>query len=214
MFSKFSKTLTALMISLLAIVSAQYMDFTNLDLSGYMQQQYDMTTNMINGQMGSIMQQRGPEIQAAYQQCLYSGYYCGSFEDYALNYVSTNGFTDGGAWARTQRGMQQQEWEAWGGVRAAEANSANAINTWNGNFIENSGEMGNVIAGNSTWVDPYTGANYTLPYTGVQPGQSWYDQASGLYFMYNPFNQQNGQYYFSQDGSYYQPMYPWQAPGW
>jgi hypothetical protein len=216
MFTKPIKTLAALITSLVALsslASAQWgmPDLTNIDLNAYAQQQYDLTTNNLNGYMQNVMQQRGPEIQAAYQQCQYSGGYCGSFEEYALNYVSTNGFTDGGAWAATQRGMQQREYAAWQGVQQAEANSANAINGWNDNYYQNSSEMGNVITGSSTWVDPMTGTNYTLPYTGVQPGQSWYDSASGYYFQYNPYNQQNGQYYMSQDGYYYQPMNPWQA---
>jgi hypothetical protein len=214
MFTNSIKKVAAFTLSFLAfisIASAQYMDFTGVDLNAYAQQGYDTYTGMINNSMAGIMQQRGPEIEAAYQQCLNSGSYCGSFDEYALNYVSTNSFTDGGAWAATQRGMQQNEYEAWQGVQQAEWDSANAINNWNGNYYENSNEMGNVMVGNSTWVDPYTGANHTLPYTGVQPGQSWYDQASGLYFKYNPYNQQDGQYYVSQDGSYYQPMNPWQA---
>jgi hypothetical protein len=170
-----------------------------------------MTTNMINGQMSGILQQRGPEIQAAYQQCLYSGGYCGSFEEYALQYVSTNGFTDGGAWAMTQRGMQQKEHEAWQGVKQAEANSAAAINGWNSNYYENQGEMGNILMGTSSWIDPKTGSNYTLPYN-IQANTSWYDNGTGNTFYYDTVNNPAGQYYIlSPDGSWWMPLNPWQT---
>jgi hypothetical protein len=213
MFTKsITKVLAALALSLLAFVSiasAQYgmPDFTNFDFSGYMQQQYDMTTNMINGEMNGILQQRGPEIQAAYQQCLYSGGYCGSFEEYALQYVSTNGFSDGGAWAMTQRGMQQKEYEAWWGVKQAEADSAAAINGWNSNYAQNQGEMGNILMGNSSWVNPNSGTNYQLPYT-LQPNSFYYDQSSQQQFWYDPY----GQYHIlSPDSSWWMPLNPWQA---
>ncbi len=217
MFSKLSKTLTALISSLFILAgsaSAQWgmPDFTNFDFRTYMQQEYDTTTSMIQQQMQTILQQRGPEIWAAYQRCMYSGYYCGSFEDYALNYVSTNGFTDGGAWARTQSHMRQKEQDLWWGVQDAERQRAESLNTWNSNYRHNQGELGNHLGSGSTWVNPYTGMNHTLPYTNVQPGQGWYDSSSGYYFLYNPYNQQNGQYYISRDGNSWQPMNPWQAP--
>jgi hypothetical protein len=211
-----SKTLSSLIFSLLSVSSfafAQYgmPDFTNMDLSAYMQDQYNMTTNMLNSSMYDIMQQRGPEIQAAYQQCLASGSYCGSFDEYALNYVTTNGFTDGGAWARQNQTNIANEQAAWNNVQIAQQGYQNAYGNYTGNYSQNMNEAGNVMMGNSTWTDPTTGANYTLPYLNMQPGQSFYDNATGYYFQYNPYNQQNGQYYMSPDGYTWQPMNPWQA---
>lgn len=220
--STFSKLRMGLISSLLVLFStaaAQWgwgmPDFSNFDLNGYMQQQYDMTTALINDQMAAILQQRGPEIQAAYQNCLNSGRYCGrSFEEYALEYVSTSGFTDGGTWARTQQGMQQKEQQAWLGLQAAEQNSSAAINGWNNNYYQNHWELGNHLGGSSTWTNPATNMNHTLPYMGIQPGQNWYDSASGYHFMYNPYQEASGPYYTSPNGQYYQPMNPWQAPRW
>lgn len=210
----FKKALTTLVTSYLAFSGASlaqygsgYMDFSNFDFSAYMQEQYTMTTANINNLMYEALQQRGPEIQAAYQRCLSSGYYCGSFEDYALNYVSTNGFTDGGAWAATQRGMQAKEHEAWQGVQAAEANSAAAINGWNTNYYENQAEMGNVLQGNNTWVNPSSGYNYQLPHT-LEPNSYYLDPSSQQQFWYDPY----GQYYvLSPDGAWWLPLNPWQA---
>lgn len=186
-------------------------DFSTMDLGAYMQAQYSMTSQILDTTMYSIVQQRGPEIQAAYQQCLTSGAYCGSFDEYALNYVTTNGFSDGGAWARQNQINIANEQNAWNNVQIAQQGYQNAYGNYTGNYSQNMTEAGNVMMGNSTWTDPYTGANYTLPYLNMQPGQSFYDSASGYYFQYNPYNQQNGQYYLSRDGYTWQPMNPWQA---
>ncbi len=197
MFAK-SKILAALATSLLAIAgfaSAQYgmPDFSGVDFNAIVAAQSAQTQADINAIMGQALQQRGPEIQAAYQQCLQAGYYCGrSFEEYALEYVSTNGFSDGGAWARQQQANAAALGQAWRGVQAAEAASAAAISGLNGSFIANSQEMGNVIVGNATYYGPQGSA--VLPY-GWQPnayyqhqGQSYYVDYSGQYYWVDPNN--------------------------
>ncbi|MCA9840277.1 MAG: hypothetical protein KC422_25425 [Trueperaceae bacterium] len=210
------KTLNSLIFSLVAVSSfafAQYgmPDFSNFDFTGYMNNQVAIGQASLQSMMAQIMQQRGPEIQAAYQQCLTSGAYCGSFDEYALNYVTTNGFTDGGAWARQNQINIANEQNAWNNVQIAQQGYQNAYGNYTGNYSQNMTEAGNVMMGNSTWTDPYTGANYTLPYLNMQAGQSFYDNASGYFFQYNPYNEQNGQYYMSPDGYTWQPMNPWQA---
>ena len=82
MFTKSIKTLAALIISLFALTglaSAQYNmpDLTGIDLNAVLAGQMQETQYALDGVMQNAMQQRGPEMQAAYQQCLYSGGYCG-----------------------------------------------------------------------------------------------------------------------------------------
>ncbi len=200
--------LVSLVLSLAGFASAQYgmPDLTGIDLNAVLAAQMQQTQGALNGVMYDAMQQRGPEIQAAYQQCLYSGSYCGSFDEYALNYVTTNGFTDGGAWAKQNQTNIANEQTAWQGVQNAEQGYRDAYGNYTGNFSQNMGEAGNVLMGNNTWTNPQTGGNYTLPYTW-QPG---------TYNSYNGYT-----YYVDPSGTYYQVdpnnagwMYqlnPWQA---
>jgi hypothetical protein len=209
MFS--TKRLAALVISLLALsglASAQWgmPDFSGVDFNAIVAAQSAETQTQINAIMGQAMQQRGPEIQAAYQQCLYSGGYCGSFEEYALNYVTTNGFTDGGAWARQNQANIAAEQQAWQGVQQAEANSAAAIQGLNNNYAQNQWEAGNVLYGNSTWTNSYDNTNHTVPYNwqpdtyNTYNGQNYYVDYAGQYFWVDPNN--TGWMY---------PLNPWQA---
>jgi hypothetical protein len=130
-----TRLLTALVTSLfvLNLASAQY-DFTSLDLNAVLAAQMQQTQMGINGVMYDAMQQRGPEIQAAYQQCLYTGGYCGSFDEFALNYVTTNGFSDGGAWARQNQANIAAEQQTWQGVQQAQQNYQDAYGQYTGNF--------------------------------------------------------------------------------
>lgn len=186
MFKRPKAALATALFALFAAASAQ------VDWYGLVNAQSAQTQAYIQGIMQQALQQRGPEIQAAYQQCLQAGYYCGTFEEYALEYVSTNGFSDGGAWQRQQQANTAALGQAWQGVQAAEAASAAAIGGLNGNFIANSQEMGNVIVGNATYYGPM--GSTVLPY-GWQPnayyqyqGQTYYVDYSGQYYWLDPNN--------------------------
>jgi hypothetical protein len=193
MFTTSNKTLAALVISLFILTgfsSAQYLpDFTGIDLNAVLAGQMQQTQGALDGVMQNAMQQRGPEIQAAYQQCQYSGGYCGSFEEYALNYVSTNGFTDGGAWARQNQVNVANEQNAWQGVQNAQQGYRDAYGNYTGNFSETMNESGNVLMGNETYDGIQEYGSQVLPY-------GW--QANS----YNTYNGQN--YYVDDSGQYYQ----------
>jgi hypothetical protein len=198
MFSKSIKTLTAILTSLFVFIGlASAQDFTGIDLNAVLAGQMQQTQYALDGVMQNAMQQRGPEIQAAYQQCLYSAGYCGSFEEYALNYVSTNGFTDGGAWARQNQANLAAEQQAWQGVQNAQQGYQDAYGNYTGNFSENMNESGNILMGNATYTGPqdfgYQGSD-VLPY-GWQPesyntynGQQFYVNNSGQYYWVDPNN--------------------------
>lgn len=193
MIHSLKAALATSLFALFASAFGQYgMPEGNVDWYGLVNAQSAQTQAYINGIMGQALQQRGPEIQAAYQQCLQTGYYCGTFEEYALEYVSTNGFTDGGAWQRQQQANTAALGQAWQGVHAAEATSAAAISGLNSNFIANSQEMSNVIVGNATYYGPQGSA--VLPY-GWQlnayyqhQGQTYYVDYSGQYYWVDPNN--------------------------
>ncbi len=198
MFTKSIKTLTATLSSLFVFIGlASAQDFTGIDLNAVLAGQMQQTQYALDGVMQSAMQQRGPEIQAAYQQCLYTGGYCGSFEEYALNYVSTNGFTDGGAWAKQNQANIAAEQQAWQGVQNAQQGYQDAYGNYVGGFSENMNESGNILMGNATYTGPqdfgYQGSE-VLPF-GWQPesyntynGQQYYVDNSGQYYWVDPNN--------------------------
>lgn len=166
--------------------------FAQVDWYGLVNAQAAEQQAYVQGIMQQALQQRGPEIQAAYQQHLQAGGYPVTFEEFAYWFVATNGFTDGGAFARQGQANIAAEQAAWQGVQAAEANSAAAIAGLNGNFVANSQEMGNVIVGNASYYGPTGSA--VLPY-GWQPqsynsynGQTYYVDHVGQYYWIDPNN--------------------------
>jgi hypothetical protein len=224
----------AIMISgFLSLAAAQYGNdywsnlMGSLDSSVFM---YDQSIQQHMQQLNQIVTQgdkhvdasvhqamQDPNVQLRYQQYVQQSQQQGNqpydFYSYTYYYLATNGFSQQGvaAWQASETANNAKVQEAYRGYQGAVENYRNAVAEGQQQFYENHWEMGNVVAGNSTWTDPATGASYTLPYTDVQPGQSWYDAGSGMYFWYNPDNLQNGPYYISPDGQYYYPMNPWQA---
>lgn len=217
----------------LTLAAAQYANdywsnlMGSLDSSVFM---YDQSIQMHMQQLNQIVGQgdqqvdalvhqamQDPSLQLRYQQYVQQAQQQGTqvldFYTYTYYYLATNGFSQQGvaAWQAGEAANNAKVQQAYQGYQAAVENYRNTFAEGQRQTFENNWEMGNVIAGNSTWTNPSTGQNYTLPYAGVEPGQSWYDPNSGMYFWYNPYNQQNGPYYISPDGQYYYPMNPWQA---
>ncbi len=177
------------MAFLLAHVGASMaQDFTNMDLNAVLAAQMAETQRGIDATMQQAMQRRGPEIQAAYQRCLQSGGYCGSFDEYALNYVSTNGFSDGGAWARQNQLNQQQEQTGRESLRQVEAARGAAQQVQRDSYSNNQQEAGRQLMGNSTFIAP-NGAQMVLPYTWQAntvhefQGNTYQVDAAGQYFV-------------------------------
>jgi hypothetical protein len=181
-------------------------DFSSVDWQALVQQQSNETQAYIWGIVQQALAQRGPEIQGAYRRCLQMGYYCGrSFEEFALEFVTTNGFTDGGSWSRQNQANLRQLQQSWAGVQQAEAASRDAIAGLNAGFAANTHEAGNTLLGNSTYLNPGTGAQHVLPHTW-QPGG--YYQHQGQTYYVNP----SGQYYWVDPNNtgWMYPLAPWQ----
>jgi hypothetical protein len=193
MFTKSITKLAALALSLLALAG-----FASAQIDSIEQMMQDNARKMantdvqINDAINRAMQD--PQIQAAYNQCQQTSSMCGDFRWYAYNYVTTNGFTDGGAWMNTTRQMDARTQQGWWGVQDAERRSADAMNDWNGSFQRNQEEFGKTITGESTYINSYTGTQEDLPY-GWQPetyntynGQTYYVDYTGQYYMVDPNN--------------------------
>lgn len=139
----------------------------------------------------SLVQQvmQNPQAQAMYQQHLAQGGQL-SFEQFAYQYAATGGFTPAGLanYRRSEAVIAERDRNAWLGYRDAEIQRGNAQAGYMDAYHAGQAEAGNVLQGNSTWVDPNTGANTTLAYTGanvsVDPGsgRAYYRDASGQYY--------------------------------
>lgn len=197
MNTKNTKNVIALAASLPVLSSGVLaQDFTNIDLNAMVAGQAAQTQAAIDGIMQQAMQQRGSEIEAAYNKCLQSGQYCGPFDEYALNYVSTNGFSDGGAWARQSRINAQNEYDAVRALRDAEAGRARAQADQRDHFFYNQQEAGRQLLGNSTFTAP-NGSQMVLPHT--------WQVNTAQFFQGNTYHvDQGGQYHvLGSDGFWY-----------
>jgi hypothetical protein len=114
-----------------------------------------------------------------------------SYAQFAYQYAATAGFTPDGI-ARYRQGEadnQRKEHEAWNGYRHAQDQRALAQQQYADGYAHNQAEAGEVLRGNSSWVDPRTGERRELSYLGdnvsVDPatGQHYYRDASGQYYV-------------------------------
>lgn len=199
MNAKNTKKVIGLAATLMALSSGVLaQDFSNIDFNAVVAGQAAETQAAMNSIMQQAMQQRGPEIQAAYNQCLQSGGYCGTFDEYALNFVSTNGYTDGGAWARQSRINAQKEHDAGRALREAEANRAQAQAEQRDHFFYNQQEAGRQLMGNSTFTAP-NGSQMVLPHT-------WQINTTQV-FQGNTYHvDQGGHYHVLGSDGYWYPL--------
>ena len=173
-------------------------DFTNIDFNAIVASQAAQTQAAIDGTMQQAMQQRGSEIEAAYNECLQSGKYCGRFDEYALNFVSTNGFTDGGVWERQSRINAQNEYDGVRALREVEAGRARAQADQRDHFFYNQQEAGRQLMGNSTFTAP-NGSQMVLPHT-------WQVNTTQV-FQGNTYHvDQGGQYHILGSDGYFYPL--------
>jgi hypothetical protein len=223
----------AMVVCAFGFVSAQYSNDYWSNLMGSLDGSFSMYDQQIQQHMQQLNQiitegdqqvdasvqqaMQDPAIQLRYQQYMQQtqeqGIKAYDFYTYTYYFLATNGFSGQGVatWQASEAANNAKVQQAYQGYQGAVESYRNTVTEGQQHFYENQLEFGNVVAGNSTWTDPSTGTTYTLPYTGVQSGQSWYDPGSGMYFWYNPYNQLEAQYYISPDGQYFQPMGPWQA---
>jgi hypothetical protein len=212
MFTKGFTKAAALILSLFALTgfaSAQY-DFTGMDIAGmynsYVQQQNAQMEVQLQQIIAQVMQD--PRFQSMYQQYIMSGG-TATAEQYAYSYAATGGFTPQGMqiYQNSEALSAAKIQNAWNGYQSAVQGYQEAYNNYTGSFAETTNEMGNVLMGNSTYVDYATGSSYVLPHTwqtetyNYHNGQTYYVDYAGQYFMVDPNN---------SDWMY--PLTPWQ-PG-
>jgi hypothetical protein len=232
MFAKNFNLLTVFTTSVLALPSfslAQYgdgsywdsvMNSLNLDFSTY-DQTIQQSMEQLNQIVGQGQQQvdatvrqsmQDPAIQARYQsyqqQVLQQGSQPVDFYTYTYYFLATGGFSQQGvaAWQANEAANNAKVQEAYQGYQQAVEDYRNSVAEGSQHYYENQSEMGNVLQGNSTWVNPNDGSNHTLPYTwqrdsyNTYNNQTYYVDPSGTYYWLDPNN--TGWMY---------PLSPWQA---
>lgn len=164
------------------------------DYGAMLQQQLQHGANL-SARMQQAEQQlvqrvmQDPRCQAMYQQHLAGGGRL-TFEQFAWQYAATAGFTPDGI-ARFRAGEasnQQREHAAWQAYREAEQQRGEAQQANMDGYARNQREAGRVMRGDSSWVDPTTGAQRAVSYLGpndaVDPGtgQRFHRDDTGRYY--------------------------------
>ncbi len=168
------------------------------DLTAWFNQHVAQTNQQFQQYENQITYQnmQNPEIQRQYQGYRANGG-TGTFENYAFGWAATGGYTPQGwsNWNNSQQQIQQQD-------RQAIANYHNYTNNlWtetNNQRREVQDRMayqrGELLSGNGTYVNPWTGSQQTLPYTSgtgtihqdYYGHQQFQMDAFGNYWMQNP----------------------------
>jgi hypothetical protein len=95
---------------------------------------------------------------------------------------------------------QQREMAAAQGLRQAEATRGQAQQQYAAGYQRNQAEAGEVMRGNSSWIDPANGQQRALPYMGPNTGSV--DPRTGQRF----WRDANGQYYAQAPNGGWYPM--------
>ena len=169
MFHHFNKTLATLAISLLALASAQYGDFTGLDITSM----YNNWAAGQNAQMYYQTQQiidevyQDPRFQSMYWQYVNSGG-TATIAQYAYSYAATGGFTPQGMqiYQNSEAMSAAKVQSAWQNYQNAVAGYRDEYGNYTGGFSKNINEAGNILMGNSTYIDPGTGSVMSCPTPG------------------------------------------------
>ncbi len=196
--------------------AAQAQDFNallerqNAQMQQYIQaQQAQMDANIASGQrqVQQIVQQKmqDPQVQQAYQQHLARASQQGvrpyDFPTFAYYYAATSGFSAQGRamYAANERDIQGKEAAAMQGYRNAQAERQAAMNDWQAGYARNQQEAGRQLRGESSFVNPASGATQPLPHSWqantyhTHQGNTYYVDVSGRYWMADPSNTGNWQ---------------------
>jgi hypothetical protein len=112
-----------------------------------------------------------PDCQAKYQQHIAQGGRL-SYPQFAYQYAATGGFSAQGManYRQSESANQQREAAAAQGLRQAQAARGQAQQQYAAGYARNQAEAGEVLRGNSSWVDPGNGQQRALPYMGPNGG--------------------------------------------
>jgi hypothetical protein len=163
---------------------------------GAMIQQTFQQQQMQNAQMQQMEQaivqraMQDPNCAAMYRQHQAQGGTL-SYAQFAYQYAATGGFTPEGIarYRGVEADNQRKERDAWNGYRGAQDARAAAQQAWRDGYAHDQNEAGEVLRGNTSWVDPATGETRALSYTGAnaytdpQSGREYRRDDSGRYYV-------------------------------
>jgi len=171
---------------------------------GAMIQQTLQQQQMQNAQMQQMEQavvqrtMQDPNCAAMYRQHQAQGGTL-SYAQFAYQYAATGGFTPEGLarFRSSERDNQRREHEAWAGYRSAQDERGAAQQAYMDGYARNQNEAGEVLRGNTSWVDPMSGETRALSYVGPN---TYADPATGRQYR----RDDSGQYYVQgADGLWY-----------
>jgi len=122
-----------------------------------------------------------------------------SYAQFAYQYAATGGFTPEGTarYRASEQDNQRREQNALAGYRAAQNQRGAAQQARMDGYAHDQNEAGEVLRGNTSWVDPISGETRALSYTGPD---TYADPATGRQYR----RDDSGQYYAQgADGLWY-----------
>lgn len=157
------------------------------DYNAIIQQQLQageqLSRQMTATQNGFVQQNmQNPQVQAQYQSYRNSGGQM-SFEQFAYGYAATGGYTPQGmsSYNQNEQNIARREQQSVQAYRQSQAQNAQVLEQMHESNARIADDRGNLLSGNSRYVDPGTGQTYVLPYTS-QPGSTYNDAGSGQNF--------------------------------
>lgn len=166
---------------------------------GQVQRQQQLMNQEMQRREQAVVQNamQDPNCQALYQRHRAGG---GAmpYPQFAYQYAATGGFTPEGIrrYQQSEAANRGGELAALQGVRQAEQQRGQAQQGLADGYGRNQIEMGRVMQGQNSWVDPMTGQNRALPYMGQaysrdpNTGQQFVRDAQGIQWAQMP----NGQW--------------------
>ena len=131
-----------------------------------------------------------PNCAARYREHLAAGGQL-SYAQFAYQYAATGGFSAEGMarYRSSEQANQQRERAAWNGYRSAQDQRGAVQQEYANGYARNQNEAGEVMRGNSAWIDPLSGQTRELSYIGAnaysdpQTGQQYRRDDYGRYYV-------------------------------
>ena len=170
-----------------------------------LQQREQMMALEMQKQSALLVQQAmaNPDCAAKFRRYLsYGGRM--DYPTFAYYYVATGAFSPEGIayFNKTEIRNNAAEMAALMRLREAEQQSGQALNQWQNGFSANQWEGGNLLMGNSTYLNPQTGTSHVLQH--MQPGVPTTDPNTGQTYQMDNL----GNYSVLMPNGYWYPMVP------
>lgn len=139
------------------------------DITAWFNQQVAQNNQYFQQLENGITQQnmQNPEIQRQYQAYVANGG-SGSFQDYAFGWAATGGYTPMGLrnWNASESQIQRRDRQAISDYHNYTNNLWTETNNERRQVQDRMAyHRGELLSGNSTYIDPWNGSHHTLPYT-------------------------------------------------